>query len=168
MTGERKYLPAANFDIFLPAYDPIMALLGYRRALRPLVAQAELEPHQSVLDIGCGTGTLAILVKQLHPTVEVTVWIWPIGILTISSIGYGNDQCRPGRSNWPAPPPIGLPKRKITATSWEETVKIPEQRNTTTKITMTILIMAKLLFSASDSACDPASSAVTGAGAPWS
>jgi Methylase involved in ubiquinone/menaquinone biosynthesis len=24
------------------------------------------------LDIGCGTGTLAILVKQLHPTVEVT------------------------------------------------------------------------------------------------
>lgn len=72
MTGERKYLPAANFDIFLPAYDPIMALLGFRRALRPLVAQAQLEPHHSVLDIGCGTGTLAILIKELHPTVEVT------------------------------------------------------------------------------------------------
>jgi ubiquinone/menaquinone biosynthesis C-methylase UbiE len=50
----------------------MMALLGFRRALRPLVAQAELEPHHSVLDIGCGTGTLAILIKELHPTVEVT------------------------------------------------------------------------------------------------
>lgn len=72
MTGERKYLPAASLDIFLPAYDPIMALLGFSRALRPLVAQAELEPDHSVLDIGCGTGTLAILIKRLHPTVNVT------------------------------------------------------------------------------------------------
>jgi ubiquinone/menaquinone biosynthesis C-methylase UbiE len=72
MTGERKYLPAASLDIFLPAYDPIMALLGFQRALRPLVAQAELEPAHSVLDIGCGTGTLAVLIKELHPTVNVT------------------------------------------------------------------------------------------------
>jgi ubiquinone/menaquinone biosynthesis C-methylase UbiE len=72
MTGERKYLPAASLDIFLPAYDPIMALLGFRRALRPLVAQAELESGHSVLDIGCGTGTLAILIKRAHPTIEVT------------------------------------------------------------------------------------------------
>lgn len=72
MTGERKYVPAANFDIFLPAYDPIMALLGFRRALRPLVAQAELQPDHSVLDIGCGTGSLALLIKEFHPTVVIT------------------------------------------------------------------------------------------------
>jgi ubiquinone/menaquinone biosynthesis C-methylase UbiE len=72
MTGERTYLPAASLDIFLPAYDPIMALFGFRRALRPLVEQAQLEPDHSVLDIGCGTGTLAILIKTVRPTVQVT------------------------------------------------------------------------------------------------
>jgi ubiquinone/menaquinone biosynthesis C-methylase UbiE len=72
MTADRKYLPAASLDILLPAYDPLMALLGFRRALAPLIAQAELKPDHSVLDIGCGTGTLAILIKKAHPTIAVT------------------------------------------------------------------------------------------------
>lgn len=71
MGVERRYLPAASLDIFLPAYDPIMRLLGFQRALLPLLAQAELQPDHAVLDIGCGTGTLAILIKQRHPTVTV-------------------------------------------------------------------------------------------------
>jgi ubiquinone/menaquinone biosynthesis C-methylase UbiE len=71
MTIERRYLPAASLDIFLAAYDPIMTLLGFRRALLPLVEQARLEPHHRVLDVGCGTGTLAVLVKQRHPDVEI-------------------------------------------------------------------------------------------------
>lgn len=70
--AERRYLPAASRDLFLPAYDPIMRLLGFQRALTPLLAQADLEPSHSVLDIGCGTGTLAIRIKQLNPLVRVT------------------------------------------------------------------------------------------------
>jgi ubiquinone/menaquinone biosynthesis C-methylase UbiE len=35
------------------------------------VLQADLRPGQRVLDIGCGTGSLAVLVKQLFPEVEV-------------------------------------------------------------------------------------------------
>lgn len=72
MTAERRYLPAASLDVFLPAYDPIMKLLGYTRALRPLVAQAELSAGHGVLDIGCGTGTLAVLLKRRYPAIEVT------------------------------------------------------------------------------------------------
>jgi len=70
--AERSYVPAASRDVFLPAYDPIMRLLGFRRALMPLMAQAGLLRGDSVLDIGCGTGTLAILIKQHYPDVTVT------------------------------------------------------------------------------------------------
>ena len=36
-----------------------------------MIAQAELQPRQAVLDIGCGTGTLAVWIKQGHPEVDV-------------------------------------------------------------------------------------------------
>jgi ubiquinone/menaquinone biosynthesis C-methylase UbiE len=70
--AERSYVPAASLDLFLPAYDPLMRLLGFQQALLPLLAQAELQPAHSVLDIGCGTGTLAVLIKQRHPNVTLT------------------------------------------------------------------------------------------------
>lgn len=70
--AERSYLPAASRDVFLPAYDPIMRALGFHRALERLLAQADLQPSHSVLDIGCGTGSLAILIKQRDPRVSVT------------------------------------------------------------------------------------------------
>jgi ubiquinone/menaquinone biosynthesis C-methylase UbiE len=38
---------------------------------RRLIAQASIRPDQRVLDLGCGTGTLTILVKQLYPGAEV-------------------------------------------------------------------------------------------------
>ena len=69
---ERAYLPAAGRDAFLPLYDPLTRLLGGEKILRSLLDQAALQPNHVVLDIGCGTGTLAVLVKRLHPTVEVT------------------------------------------------------------------------------------------------
>jgi ubiquinone/menaquinone biosynthesis C-methylase UbiE len=33
--------------------------------------QAGLQPHHRVLDVGCGTGTLAVLIKRGHPRVDV-------------------------------------------------------------------------------------------------
>jgi len=37
-----------------------------------LVNQAHLQPGQRILDLGCGTGTLTILIKQQQPASEVT------------------------------------------------------------------------------------------------
>lgn len=69
--SERNYLPAAGHDWFLPLYDPLTSLLGVDAARRQLLDQAELKPEHAVLDVGCGTGTLAVLIKRLYPTVEV-------------------------------------------------------------------------------------------------
>jgi ubiquinone/menaquinone biosynthesis C-methylase UbiE len=69
--SEGAYLPAAGHDLFLPLYDPFTKLFGFDAARRRLLDQAALQPHHRVLDVGCGTGTLAVLVKRLYPTVDV-------------------------------------------------------------------------------------------------
>jgi len=65
------YVPAAGRDWLLPLYDPLTALLGVRRFHARLVQQAVIQPQCRVLEIGCGTGNLALLAKRLHPAAEV-------------------------------------------------------------------------------------------------
>ena len=70
--SHRAFLPAAGWDWLLPIYDPFVKLLGGEAVRKQLLEQAQLQPGHSVLDIGCGTGTLAILAKRFHPEVSVT------------------------------------------------------------------------------------------------
>ena len=69
--ANRAFLPAAGLDLFLPLYDPLVKLLGADRARRKLFDQATVQPHQRVLDIGCGTGTFAVAIKGWLPSVQV-------------------------------------------------------------------------------------------------
>jgi ubiquinone/menaquinone biosynthesis C-methylase UbiE len=70
--SERNFLPAAGWDWLLPVYDPFVKMLGGEATRKQLLEQAKLQPGHNVLDVGCGTGTLAILARQLHPDVAVT------------------------------------------------------------------------------------------------
>jgi ubiquinone/menaquinone biosynthesis C-methylase UbiE len=67
----KEFLPGMGVDWLLPLYDPFTSLIGLNRARRRLISLAALQPQHRVLDVGCGTGTLAVLVKQLQPGVEV-------------------------------------------------------------------------------------------------
>ncbi len=70
-TTQRTYLPAAGRDWALPFYDPLVRLLGAERIQKAFLHQASLQPGHRVLDIGCGTGNLVVLIKRLHPDVDV-------------------------------------------------------------------------------------------------
>ena len=62
---QRTYFPAAGHDWGLPLYDPLLKLLGADSARRLLLEHSDLRPGQRVLDIGCGTGTLVVLIKRV-------------------------------------------------------------------------------------------------------
>jgi ubiquinone/menaquinone biosynthesis C-methylase UbiE len=68
-----RYIPALSFHWLTPLYDPVLRWVMREETFkRSLVQQAGLQPGMGVLDLGCGTGTLTILVKQSAPGVEMT------------------------------------------------------------------------------------------------
>jgi ubiquinone/menaquinone biosynthesis C-methylase UbiE len=69
---ERHYIPAAGHHWSLPLYDPLTRLIGADRARKRLLEQAGLRAGDRVLDVGCGTGSLAVLAKRTYPNVYVT------------------------------------------------------------------------------------------------
>ena len=69
--SQREFLPAAGHDLFLPVYDPLVSLMGFDRARQKLISSANIQPGHHILDIGCGTGTLAIMLKRQFPATHV-------------------------------------------------------------------------------------------------
>ena len=71
--GKRDYVPALGYAVLTPLYDYFIAVAGGgERYLNALIAHARLERTAHVLDVACGTGTLAIAMKRHAPSVEVT------------------------------------------------------------------------------------------------
>ncbi|MCZ7380909.1 MAG: methyltransferase domain-containing protein [Candidatus Methanoperedens sp.] len=68
----RKYIPALSFEWLTALYDPVMLLMRESTFKRSLVEKANIKNGYRVLDIGCGTATLTILIKKTYPGAEVT------------------------------------------------------------------------------------------------
>ena len=67
-----KYIPAFRFRWLTRFFDPFIRWTMPEAALkRQLVEQAQIRPGHRVLDLGCGTATLTVLIKRLHPGAEV-------------------------------------------------------------------------------------------------
>lgn len=72
MTRDDKYIPALSYDRLTPLFDPLLRWSMRELELkRRLIVQARIEPGYRVLDLGCGTATLTILIKQMYPAAEV-------------------------------------------------------------------------------------------------
>ncbi len=68
MSSNDKYIPALGRDRLTPLYDPLQRWVMRESKFKShLVNQAQIQAGHRVLDLGCGTATLTILVKQLHP-----------------------------------------------------------------------------------------------------
>jgi ubiquinone/menaquinone biosynthesis C-methylase UbiE len=71
-TESRDYLPALRFSALTRLYDPVVGLTTRERRFKELlVEQAAPAAGQRILDLGCGTGTLAIQVKRREPAADV-------------------------------------------------------------------------------------------------
>ena len=72
VTGhDPHHLPPMGVSWLLHLYDPLTRLVGAARLHRRLVEAAGLRPGSRVLEIGCGTGNLALLAKKRQPEAVV-------------------------------------------------------------------------------------------------
>jgi len=71
--SKNGFVPALRYGWATRFYDPVVRITTReRRFKQALISQAELKKHDSVLDLGCGTGTLAIEIHRQHPDVDLT------------------------------------------------------------------------------------------------
>lgn len=67
-----SYIPALRFNWLTRFYDPLLrATLKEERFRGLLIGQAGIEPGHRVVDVGCGTGTLALMIKHHQPLADV-------------------------------------------------------------------------------------------------
>ncbi len=67
-----KFIPALRFHWLTRLYDGLINATLKEDAFKGrLIQQANVAPGHRVLDVGCGTGTLTVMLKRAHPAATV-------------------------------------------------------------------------------------------------
>jgi ubiquinone/menaquinone biosynthesis C-methylase UbiE len=73
MAEHNRFLPALRWKALTPVFDTAVRVTARERVMKTrLLDRAGVAPGDSVLDLGAGTGTLAIWLKQRCPQATVT------------------------------------------------------------------------------------------------
>jgi ubiquinone/menaquinone biosynthesis C-methylase UbiE len=68
-----KYIPALSKDWLTPVYDPFVRFLMKDEWIKKRLIELALPgPGEHVLDVGCGTGTLDLMIKRYQPAAFLT------------------------------------------------------------------------------------------------
>lgn len=72
-TNDNEYISALKFDLLTPFYDFLIRhTIRENTFKQKLVQEVGLKAGQKALDLGCGTATLSILLKQEYPDSEIS------------------------------------------------------------------------------------------------
>lgn len=70
--SSKSYIPALGYHRLTWFYDPVVRLTTREATFKEaLLRQACIQDGHRILDLGCGTGTLATMIKRTHPSAEV-------------------------------------------------------------------------------------------------
>ncbi|HZM22386.1 MAG TPA: class I SAM-dependent methyltransferase, partial [Anaerolineales bacterium] len=70
--SKNEYIPALSFRVLTPFYDFIQKyIVRDIRYKSRLIAHAQIQADHRVMDLGCGTGTLAIMAKRAQPQADI-------------------------------------------------------------------------------------------------
>lgn len=68
-----KYIPALRYKWLTPLYDFFLGFtMPEKKIKQTLIEAADIPSNAKILDFGCGTATLTIMVKELYPEAKIT------------------------------------------------------------------------------------------------